>query len=184
MGIKYSKLSKIVSHALRHEPHLYSLSLDKDGWVEISVLLKCLGEKDPSFHNLSIDDLENMITFSTKKRHEIQGERIRARYGHSLENKINYPKVIPPDVLFHGTTREAYDKIKLNSLEPMNRQYVHLSINQENANKVGLRKTKSPVILRIKAKEAYSNGINFYHGGEEIYLSDRIPAIHIETLDA
>lgn len=35
-------LSKTVSHALRHEPWLYELELDDEGWVAVSQLLESL----------------------------------------------------------------------------------------------------------------------------------------------
>ena len=177
------KLSKIVSHALRHEPHLYNLNLDNEGWVEIDILIKCLIKKDPVWSTLSRKDLENMIAFSKKKRHEIKEGKIRALYGHSLETKIVYQEVMPPDFLFHGTSPKSYNMIMKSGLKPMGRQYVHLSEDIETAFKVGLRKSKSPIILKVAAQKAYANGIKFYQGGEKIFLSDRIPINYIKLND-
>ncbi len=42
LGKDLEKLSKIVSHALRHEPVFYDLILDKTGFVNISVLVASL----------------------------------------------------------------------------------------------------------------------------------------------
>ena len=39
MGIGTVQLSKTVSHALRHEPWLYELELDDDGWVSVEAML-------------------------------------------------------------------------------------------------------------------------------------------------
>lgn len=38
-------LSRAVSHALRHEPWLYELELDDEGWVPVEQLLTALREK-------------------------------------------------------------------------------------------------------------------------------------------
>jgi|GEM_PF-3215192 len=37
------ELSKTISHALRHEPWLYELELDDEGWVDLEILLAALG---------------------------------------------------------------------------------------------------------------------------------------------
>lgn len=58
----------------------------------------------------------------------------------------------------------------------MNRQYVHLSIDIATAEQVGRRKSSSPVILKIKAKEALLKGINFYFGNEQVWLSYFVPS--------
>ncbi len=45
MGIAtsdYNRLSKTISHALRHEPWIYELELDSEGWVPVSQLLESL----------------------------------------------------------------------------------------------------------------------------------------------
>lgn len=36
------KLSRAVSHALRHEPWLYELELDGEGWTSVDDLLQAL----------------------------------------------------------------------------------------------------------------------------------------------
>ena len=40
--IDYTKLSKEVSYALRHNPFKYGLEIDEEGWVLISQLLSAL----------------------------------------------------------------------------------------------------------------------------------------------
>ena len=40
----------------------------------------------------------------------------------------------------------------------MKRQYVHLSVKQEDAYEVGLRRDKNPVILKISALKAHNQG--------------------------
>ncbi len=182
MSINNLKLSKLVSHALRHEPHLYELSLDDEGWVKIETLIESLSKKDPLWSALSKEDLERMIAVSRKKRHEIKGEKIRALYGHSLSSKISYQESVPPDILFHGTSIEAVKMILEVGLKPMGRQYVHLSTDEETAIAVGLRKSRTPVLLRIASKVAHASGIKFYLGGEKVFLSDEIPSKYIEVI--
>jgi putative RNA 2'-phosphotransferase len=45
-NLDLTKLSRTVSHALRHKPWLYGLELDSYGWVHVTdlvVSLRCIG---------------------------------------------------------------------------------------------------------------------------------------------
>jgi putative RNA 2'-phosphotransferase len=170
------ELSKIVSHALRHEPQSYNLNLDNQGWVLLSDLIIALNSKGIQVNEF---DINKMIELSEKKRHQILNGKIRAYYGHSIENKILKPPVEPPEFLYHGTIQNNLINILEKGLLPMGRQYVHLSIDRDTAGIVGSRKKGEIIILTIKAKEAFLNNIQFYKEKNEIWLSDSIPSQYI-----
>lgn len=176
MNKKYVILSKTMAHALRHAPQNYGLTLDDKGWTDIEKLIQGLKKHSNRFKNITIYDLEKLIEESNKKRFEIKDGKIRATYGHSLQSKINKEPTIPPNILYHGTTSKAAKNILKTSLKPMGRQYVHLSVDIESAYKVGERRTKQPIILKIAAQKAHNVGINFYSEKDNIWLSDTIPA--------
>ena len=180
MDIDYVQLSKTISHALRHEPWLYELELDNDGWVGVEALLGVLREEVPAWRNLIEQDLVEMIRSSSKQRHEMTAGRIRALYGHSLPGKLRREVSIPPDHLYHGTSPTIIPMIRKDGLLPMQRQYVHLSTDRETAQAVGKRKASEPVILIVKAQEAYQAGVSFYQGNEKVWLTDRVPPVFIE----
>jgi len=177
----YTTLSKTISHALRHEPWIYELELDEEGWVEIENLIKTLRQEREEWKNLSIQDLEEIIKRSSKKRFEIMENKIRALYGHSVPEKLLKEPLPPPEILFHGTSHRAWEIIKSSGLLPMNRQYVHLSFDKKTAIEVGKRKDKKPLILIVKSQEAFEKGIKFYKGNEMIWLADYIPAEYIQA---
>jgi putative RNA 2'-phosphotransferase len=177
--MELSKLSKAASHALRHEPWLYELELDAAGWVAVEDLLSALQAANPSWPPLVRDHLTRMIATSDKKRHEIEGERVRALYGHSTPKKLIAKPAEPPTILYHGTSPKAAALIAKSGLKPMGRQYVHLSIDIATATEVGLRKTGQPVIVSIAATEAFAEGVTFYQGNEVVWLADSIPATFI-----
>lgn len=177
----YTALSKTISHALRHEPWIYELELDEEGWVEIENLIKTLRQEREEWKNLSIQDLEEIIKRSSKKRFEIMENKIRALYGHSVPEKLLKEPLPPPEILFHGTSHRAWEIIKSSGLLPMNRQYVHLSFDKKTAIEVGKRKDKKPLILIVKSQEAFEKGIKFYKGNEMIWLADYIPAEYIQA---
>lgn len=172
-------LSHVVSHALRHEPWLYELELDDEGWAPVDQLLAALRDKGGDWEAVDRAALERMIETGAKRRHELDGLRIRALYGHSVPGRIRCRQARPPARLFHGTAHETWVEIQAHGLLPMGRQFVHLSVDRETATSVGRRKSADPTILTIDALAAASAGTPFYEGNELVWLSDRIPARYI-----
>ncbi len=81
-----------------------------------------------------LQDIEEMIVCSNKVRFELRYEKICALYGHSNTfTKINKISSKPPAILYHGTTPSAMKRIMSEGLRPMNRQYVHLSVDENTA---------------------------------------------------
>ena len=180
IAMRYADLSRAVSHALRHEPWLYELELDEEGWVAVEALTAALRSENPAWSGLVEADLEQMIERSEKRRHELRNGRIRALYGHSTPQKLTKNRADPPVALYHGTSPASANIIRREGLKPMGRQYVHLSADFEVAAKVGARKARVPVILRIDANAAHASGIAFYHGNEMVWLADNVPPKFIE----
>ncbi len=174
----YNALSKEVSYILRHAPQKYGLSLDIQGWVRVDELISSLKNQE-KFKSLTISDVETMIQFSEKKRHEIANGKIRALYGHSIKEKIVMKNMKPPDVLYHGTTHRFMESIFTVGLVSKNRQYVHLSKDITTAITVGKRRDENPAILKIDSKQAWIEGIEFFFGDESIWLAEAIPAKYI-----
>ena len=97
-------LSRLVSQILRHEPWLYELELDDEGWVAVDDLLGAVRVADVRWFNADRSVLERMVAGSPKRRHEITGGRVRALYGHSLPGRLRKERGEPPAWLFHGTS--------------------------------------------------------------------------------
>ncbi len=128
---EFTKISKVVSHALRHEPTAYCLKLDDEGWVFLNDLVRSL--KNHGFEDIEKEDIILMVEKSEKKRHQIVNDKIRACYGHSTSEKIVKQDQLPPEILYHGTSENNVSSILEKGLLPMDRQYVHLSGNRESA---------------------------------------------------
>lgn len=169
------ELSRAISHALRHEPWLYELELDEQGWVSIERLVAAL-RKDPRWASLTQDEVRTLVAKAGKRRHEIQDGKIRSVYGHSFSGRISHEVRMPPNVLFHGTSPSIVGTIRKEGLLPMGRQFVHLSVDREMAKAVGKRKSKEPVILVVDASAAAQAGVDFYPGSERVWLADVVPA--------
>ena len=175
----YIELSKEISYALRNAPWEYELELDEKGYVPVGQLIDAINESKKYDRSITINDLKHIIKISDKKRHEINEDKIRALYGHSVPMHISKESIIPPDVLYHGTTHEAFNSIMKNGLKPMSRQYVHLSVDINTAVQVGKRRDNNPVVLIVDAAKAYTDGIRFYKGNEKVVLSDYIPSCYL-----
>lgn len=174
-----TSLSKATAHALRHEPWLYELELDEEGWVPVDSLIGAL-RHERRWRDLSRAQIESMVGQSPKKRYELDGDRIRALYGHSVPGRIAKQPGSPPAVLFHGTAAGTVPVILADGLRPMGRQYVHLSVERDMAVSVGRRKGADVTILRIRAAEAHAGGVTFWRGNDLVWLADHVPPGYIQ----
>lgn len=180
MALDLSRISRVLSHALRHEPWLYELELDDEGWAPLADVLAALGAERTEWSDVTEADLARLIETSSKRRYELGDGRIRALYGHSLADKLNKTPGVPPEILFHGTDPDVVPVIRVTGLLPMRRQYVHLSVEQAMASEVGRRKARQPVILGITARDAHASGVIFYEGNAQVWLADVVPPQFIE----
>ena len=173
-------ISKEISYALRHNPWLYGLEMDADGYVSIEQLIRGINENGEQDREISMNDIQVIMERTDKKRWETCGDRIRALYGHT----ISVEKMLgtPPAILYHGTSHQSIPAIMEQGLLPMARRYVHLSVDIKTATRVGRRKDPNPVILLVHALDALRDGVRFYVGNDAVWLSDTIPARHLSIV--
>lgn len=175
----HERLSRTLAHALRHEPWVYELEVDEEGWAPLPQLLEALRRR-PRWADLEREDLREMQRRTDKRRYEIRDDRIRALYGHSLPGKLEKEATRPPARLWHGTSPAAVGSILEEGLRPVGRQYVHLSVDRATAREVGRRKAEDPPILEVRSGPAHEAGVTFYRGNEKVWLADRVPPRWLE----
>lgn len=171
-----------MSVALRHNPADFELTLDANGWVALRDLVRAIAAR-PRWQWIETEHVLEVVNTSDKRRFEVDGAFIRARYGHSRAARPVYQRVTPPEVLYHGTPRRNLSAIRQHGLQPVSRQYVHLSATPEMAVQVGQRRDESPVILQIRAADAHAAGIEFGTPSgqpDDVYLVEAIPPRFIE----
>ena len=166
------RLSKFMSYILRHDPRKFGLEPDSYGFVAVQDLLTVLADR---YGELDISDLKGAVQDCPKRRFEIRGEKIRARYGHSIDVMLDAQPCQPPEFLFHGTSPAMKGSILEEGIKPMKRKYVHLSKTTEEASQLGNRKSKNPVVFTVKAREAHEQGIRFYDM-DLVVLTEEVPA--------
>ncbi|GAA0818021.1 RNA 2'-phosphotransferase [Streptosporangium amethystogenes subsp. fukuiense] len=169
------RVSKYLSAHLRHQPERIGLVLDPQGWADIDALLAAAAR-----HGLVItrDELAQVVAGNDKRRFTIEGDRIRANQGHSVEVALDLPAVEPPEVLFHGTVGSRVAAIRKDGLRPMTRHAVHLSPDRETATRVGARRGR-PVVLVVRSGEMHRAGHEFQVSANGVWLTAHVPSAHI-----
>jgi putative RNA 2'-phosphotransferase len=176
------KLSKFLSLILRHQPERFALAIDEEGWASLPEVMEILNGL-PNFRWATRAEVMTVVEEGSgddKRRFEVEGNRIRARYGHSFAQPIRYEPCAPPSILYHGTSQRAMAAIRREGLRPMGRQYVHLSPDPETATRVGARHDEQPVVLTIHAAEAHAAGVVFHQADEAVYLAKCIPVQFVD----
>jgi putative RNA 2'-phosphotransferase len=165
------KVSKYLSKHLRHQPERIGLTLDEGGWVEIGTLLAAAAA-----HGFPItrNELDHVVAANDKRRFAIEGSRIRASQGHSVDVDLGLPPATPPAYLYHGTVAAALDSIRAEGLRPMSRHDVHLSPDRETATRVGARRGR-PIVLSVDAGAMHRDGHTFRVSANGVWLTEAVP---------
>ncbi|MFJ1972725.1 RNA 2'-phosphotransferase [Streptomyces sp. NPDC087903] len=165
------KVSKYLSKHLRHQPERIGLTLDDGGWVEIDVLIAAAAAHGFPFTR---DELDHVVVANDKRRFAVEGTRIRASQGHSVEVDLGLPTATPPPYLYHGTVGRFLDVIRAEGLRPMNRHDVHLSPDRETATRVGARRGH-PVVLSVDTAAMHHDGHVFQVSANGVWLTKAVP---------
>lgn len=173
MDERLTSVSKYLSYLLRHNPGSIGLSLDREGWAEIALLVE-LARCDE--RELTPALIEQAARENDKQRFEISadGKFVRARQGHSVSVDLGLVPAVPPAVLFHGTVARNLPSIRAQGIAKGARHHVHLSATRETAEKVGARYGK-PVVLEVQASQMAKAGFLFYVTGNHVWLTDHVP---------
>ena len=173
-----TKKSKFLSYVLRHHPAEIGITLDDAGWVGVDELLQAASKQG---RGMSRASLEEIVATNNKKRFEFSddGQRIRARQGHSVDVDLGYEEIEPPQWLFHGTAMRFLDSIRQQGLIKGQRHHVHMSVDQKMMVAVGQRHGK-PAVLRIAAQRMRSDGHVFYRTENHVWLTEHVPSQYLE----
>lgn len=165
------RVSKYLSKHLRHQPERIGLTLDANGWVEIDTLIAAAAAHGFVF---SRAELEHVVAHNDKKRFAVDGRRIRASQGHTVQVDLDLPPATPPPYLYHGTVARNLDAIRTHGLSAMARHDVHLSADRETATRVGARRGR-PVILSVDAGAMHRDGHVFKVSANGVWLTASVP---------
>ena len=171
---------RFIVYALRHKPDAIPVTLDHEGYCEVTQLLENLKITRKELGSI-IEQSGGRLVLSE------DGKKIRAAHGHSVNVDYDYSDV-PPDVLYHGTSVRFLQPI-LDSgfILPMKRTAVHLSESREDAIRVGLRHAGDDrscvVVLEIDAKTMHEHGQGFHRSEDGVWLTPFVPFKYVFSFD-
>ncbi len=172
------RISKFMSLVLRHDPGKAGLALDANGWTDFTRLVAACHKR----FGASEADILRVIAESDKKRFVIDGDRIRANQGHSVNVDLDLPPADPPAGLYHGTTAAVSASIDEKGLIRGNRHHVHLSADTETARRVAVRRKGPWVIYRIDAAAMAGAGHLFYLSANGVWLTESVPPDYLSEV--
>lgn len=166
----------MLSLVLRHKPEVLGITLDDNGWTDVSVLLEKLSDQ-----LVTKEMLVEIVEENNKQRFTFNDDcsKIRANQGHTIKVDLELTPAAPTDILYHGTTTESLKSIMNMGLKKMERQHVHLSKDKETAEIVANRRKKHTTILGVDAKAMYDDGYIFFMSKNGVWLTDNVPAKYI-----
>lgn len=137
------RTSKSIAFHLRHDD---MLDRDAGGWVLLEDLQQRLVPKLP------VEVLAAVATDKEERRFEIRAGKIRAKYGHSIAARFDYDPPKSTVRLYHASPWASAHRIidKGAGILPMNRQFVHLSDNINEAVANGIR-TGQPLVYSVSS---------------------------------
>ncbi|MEP7279935.1 MAG: RNA 2'-phosphotransferase [Bacteroidota bacterium] len=177
MSQQLKHISKFMSLVLRHKPEQIGLYIDENGWASVQELVEKMNAKGVRTDSGTIYML---VESNEKKRFALNTDKtmIRASQGHSIEVELNLTALVPPVVLYHGTSNRFLQSILDHGLQKQTRNHVHLSATIETATAVGSRHGK-PVVLAINAKAMHDAGFLFYLSANKVWLTDSVPSQYL-----
>lgn len=132
-----TQLGKQLSWLLRHGAQKEGLTIQPDGFVSVSGILK-----HPRYGaSYSIEKLQEIVTTDAKQRYTLRcnpltgSQEIRANQGHSLASveaeacleRIQSVSELP-ECVAHGTYHRNWERIKVEGLKRLQRNHVHFAV--------------------------------------------------------
>jgi len=167
-------LSKLLSGILRHYPWRVGVGIDPKGWVDLKSLVNGINSLR-DYEWVKEWHIRAIVAFDPKGRFEIKGNRIRARYGHTLPVKVEPLPGPIPERLYHGTPIENLRSILREGIKKMKRNKVHLANSFDSAVEVGARRSNIVVVFEIDSSCLLREGFKVEKASNIIFIVDYVP---------
>lgn len=174
--VRVERLGRFISGILRHFPDKFGLDMDENGWVDFGELVKAVRKKYRWANQWFI---KAIVYSDAKGRYELRDNKIRARYGHSVNVLLSDYLPCDRDRLYYGTGEEEAHRMLEIGIKPVNQTYVHLSTTIEKSVEVAKFRTDEPIVLEVDAKSAMKEGIRIVMANDHIALAKEIPPEYI-----
>ena len=173
------RITRSLAYMLRHQPEKFDLDLDAHGFGDLAEVVRALNERlgEP----VEVEDVEVAIASGDRPRYEIQGEKVRALYGHSIDVEPG-ETARPPELLYVGINARDARRAVQYGLRGGRRRFLHLAKTPEEARETGKRTGREYAVLTVFALDAWEEGVNFYDR-QALFLAEQIPTDFLEITD-
>jgi putative RNA 2'-phosphotransferase len=179
---EFELLSRIMAGALRHFPERFNLKMDEHGWVDVYTFVDSL-RKFPGFRWLKPHHIKAIVETDPKGRYQLQNNKLRATYGHTLNLDLDLPTDDIPEKLYYPATEEECEIILETGIKPVERKKVHLSKTKELALEAGKSRVERPIILEVDTKKACEDGIIIKRAGKTVYITNEISGKYLKRAE-
>lgn len=145
---------------LRHDPDIIGLALDEGGFVTIPDFLYCANLSQPV--EITEEVVRGVVEKGEGNLFDVEGSRVRALRGHTTD-QLKYPEEKPPENLYYIIRGKDKAHVGAQGLEALKEKWLPLELSEEEALATkGKRRIKKPILMRIRALEAWESGVSFY----------------------
>ncbi|MGR5367022.1 RNA 2'-phosphotransferase [Photobacterium damselae] len=173
---------KLLTLILRHMPSKALVTVDDQGWCDVSSLIN--GLRNQHRQELNERLIREVCFRDSGNRFQLSQDetKIRCLQGHSLPHiKINFLPVKPNVAIYHGTSVDNLAAIKQSgAILKMSRNFVHLTASLDKAISSGKRYGK-PVVLKIDTNSMCRDGYGVYIAENGVYLADTVPLMYFRV---
>jgi putative RNA 2'-phosphotransferase len=181
-----NSLGRMLALVLRHAPEKFNVEMDINGWVNSRELSESIQGQRKHFHWLRGWHFEAIANADEKGRYQVEGEMIRATYGHSIELELDLPTDEIPEALYWPCDPEEISTHMEFGLVAGDRNHVHLSRTIANAMEAGHVRHSRPAIIEVDTTRAIADGNTIWRAGKTVFLCEEMPAdylFHVESDD-
>jgi putative RNA 2'-phosphotransferase len=176
-------LGRMMAGVLRHFPEKFNLEMDEMGWIDLMQFITALKHRRPEYHWLRQHHILAIVKSDPKGRYQLEEDKIRATYGHSLDIELDLPTDKIPGKLYYPATEEEVELLLETGLKPSDRKMVHLSKTYKDAEIAGKHRVENPIILEIDAKKAIKKGAIIKRAGTTVFVTRDIEPDFILKLE-
>ena len=176
------RVSKLLAFVLRHRPDAIGIELDRDGWTDLKVLVERVNTSGRLGAAIDEAMLARVLEEDGGARFSREGERVRARAGHTALEvvKAQPDPVEAPDFLFFGVLKERASRyLSPRGLEAERGRLLHLHDTERAARRSALGgqrgRGRARIIVVEGLRSQRSGGVAYLRGEGGALLASAIP---------
>lgn len=126
---------------------------------------------------------EAIANSDEKGRYQVEGEMIRATYGHSIELELDLPTDDIPEALYWPCEPDQVPTILELGITAGDRQHVHLSKTIAKAMEAGHVRIDRPAVIEVDTTRAIADGNTIFRAGKSVFLATDMPSDYLYQVE-